>query len=309
MLNYIIRRLLQGLVVMLIVSFATFGLMHLAPGSPIDLMLGEAGRVTDEQIASIERQWGLDRPFHEQYIIWLGNVLQGDLGESVVRRGVPVLDMVSEAAWVTIQLNTLAIALAVGVSLPVGVLAATWRYSRFDYASMVGATLGVALPNFWLGLMLIILFTATLGILPGSGWGSWQQMILPVIVMAVENTAIFARMMRSSTIEVMTQDYVQVAKAKGLAQIPIILRHVVRNSLLPVISVIGWRIAFILSGTIVVETVFGVPGLGRLFITSVDRLDYQVMQGIVLLFAVVVVIGNLLTDLTYAYIDPRIRLS
>lgn len=309
MVTYIIRRLLQGLVVMFLVSFFTFALMHLAPGSPVDLMLGEAGRVTDEQIAEIEARWGLDRPFHEQYLTWLGNVLRGDLGTSVVRRGFPVTEMVGEAAWVTIQLNAMAVLLAVGVSLPVGLLAANWRYSRFDYASMVGATLGVALPNFWLALMLIILFTAWLDVLPGSGWGSWEQMILPVLVMAVENTAIFARMMRSSTIEIMSQDFVQVARAKGLSEAPVVMRHVFRNSLLPVISVIGWRIAFILSGTIVVETVFGVPGLGQLFITSVDRLDYQVMQGIVLLFAVVVVLGNLITDLAYAYIDPRIRLS
>jgi peptide/nickel transport system permease protein len=308
MFTYIIRRLLQGLVVIVIVSFLTFGLMHLAPGDPIDIMVGEA-RVTDEQIERIRAQWGLDRPFHEQYITWVGNVLRGDFGQSVVRRGFPVSEMVSEAAWVTIQLNIWAMIVSIGIALPVGMVAAIRRYSTFDYFSMLGATLGVALPNFWVGLMLIILFAGVLGILPSSGLRSWQHFILPVAVLALEQTALLARLMRSSTIDVMTQDFVTVARAKGLAQFPVIFRHIARNALLPVVTIIGYRISFILSGTIVVETVFSIPGLGQLFVQSVIRLDYQVMQAIVLLLALVVVIGNLLTDLTYAYIDPRIRIQ
>jgi peptide/nickel transport system permease protein len=308
MLTYIIRRLLQGIVVILLVTVFTFGLMHLAPGDPIDIMVGEA-RVTDEQIERIRAQWGLDRPVHEQYFVWLGNALQGDFGQSVVRRGTDVSDMVTEAAWVTLQLNILAMIVSVGIALPVGMIAAIRRYSTFDYASMLGATLGVALPNFWVGLMLIFLFAGALGILPSSGLRSWSAYILPVAVLALEQTALLARMMRSSTIDVMTQDFVSVARAKGLAEFPVIFRHIARNALLPVVTIIGYRLSFILSGTIVVETVFSVPGLGQLFVTSVQRLDYQVMQAIVLLFAVAVVFGNLLTDLTYAYIDPRIRIQ
>jgi peptide/nickel transport system permease protein len=308
MLTYIIRRLLQGIVVIVIVSILTFGLMHLAPGDPIDIMVGEA-RVTDEQIEAIRAQWGLDRPVHEQYITWVGNAITGDFGRSVVRRGVPVSEMVTEAAWVTIQLNVLAMIVSIGVALPVGMIAAIRRYSAFDYFSMLGATLGVALPNFWVGLMLIILFAGQLGILPSSGLRSWQHYILPVIVLAIEQTALLARLMRSSTIDIMTQDFVTVARAKGLAEFPIILRHIARNALLPVVTIIGYRISFILSGTIVVETVFAIPGIGQLFINSVIRLDYQVMQAIVLLLAIAVVLGNLITDLTYAYIDPRIRIQ
>jgi peptide/nickel transport system permease protein len=308
MLTFIIRRVLQGLVVIAIVSFLTFALMHLAPGDPIDIMVGEA-RVTDEQIARIQAQWGLDKPFHEQYITWVGNVLQGDFGESVVRRGTPVSEMVLEGAWVTIQLNVMAMILSIGVALPVGMIAAIRRYSSFDYFSMLGASLGVALPNFWVGLMLIFLFAGYLGILPSSGLNSPTAYILPVVVLAIEQTALLARLMRGSTIDVMTQDFVTVARAKGLTELPIIFRHIARNALLPVITIIGYRISFILSGTIVVETVFAVPGIGRQFITSVDRLDYQVMQAIVLLLSIAVVIGNLLTDLTYAYIDPRIRIQ
>jgi peptide/nickel transport system permease protein len=308
MLTYIIRRLLQGIIVIFLVTVFTFGLMHLAPGDPIDIMVGEA-RVTDEQIERIRAQWGLDRPVHEQYIVWLGNAVRGDFGQSVVRRGVDVSDMVFEAAWVTIQLNVLAMIVSIGVALPVGMIAAIRRYSSFDYFSMLGATLGVALPNFWVGLMLIFLFAGMLGILPSSGLRGPAHFVLPVAVLALEQTALLARMMRSSTIDVMTQDFVNVARAKGLAEMPVIFRHIARNALLPVVTIIGYRLSFILSGTIVVETVFSVPGLGQLFVTSVQRLDYQVMQAIVLLFAVAVVIGNLLTDLTYAYIDPRIRIQ
>ncbi|TVR74328.1 MAG: ABC transporter permease [Sphaerobacteraceae bacterium] len=308
MLTYIIRRLLQGMVVILLVTVFTFGLMHLAPGDPIDIMVGEA-RVTDEQIERIRAQWGLDRPVHEQYFVWLGNAFQGDFGQSVVRRGTDVSEMVTEAAWVTLQLNILAMIVSIGIALPVGMIAAIRRYSTFDYVSMLGATLGVALPNFWVGLMLIFLFAGTFGILPSSGLRTWSAFILPVAVLALEQTALLARMMRSSTIDVMTQDFVNVARAKGLAEFPVIFRHIARNALLPVVTIIGYRLSFILSGTIVVETVFSVPGLGQLFVTSVQRLDYQVMQAIVLLFAVAVVVGNLLTDLTYAYIDPRIRIQ
>jgi peptide/nickel transport system permease protein len=308
MFTYIIRRLLQGLVVILLVTVFTFGLMHLAPGDPIDIMVGEA-RVTDEQIERIRAQWGLDRPVHEQYIVWLGNALQGDFGQSVVRRGVDVSEMVAEAAWVTIRLNVWAMIVSIGVALPVGMIAAIRRYSSFDYFSMLGATLGVALPNFWVGLMLIFLFAGQFGMLPSSGLRGWNYYILPVAVLALEQTALLARMMRSSTIDVMTQDFVSVARAKGLAEMPVIFRHIARNALLPVVTIIGYRLSFILSGTIVVETVFSVPGLGQLFVTSVQRLDYQVMQAIVLLLAIAVVFGNLLTDLTYAYIDPRIRIQ
>lgn len=308
MLIYILRRLLQGIVVIFLVTVFTFGLMHLAPGDPIDVMVGEA-RVTDEQIERIRAQWGLDRPVHEQYVVWLVNALQGDFGESVVRRGVEVSDMVVEAAWVTLRLNILATAVAIGIALPVGMIAAIRRYSTFDYFSVVGATLGVALPNFWVGLMLIFLFAGYFEILPSSGLQGPSYYILPVIVLAIEQMALLTRMMRSSTIDVMTQDFVNVARAKGLSETPIIFRHIARNALLPVVTVIGYRLSFILSGTIVVETVFSIPGLGQMFVTSVQRLDYQVMQAIVLLFAIAVVLGNLLTDLTYAYIDPRIRIQ
>ncbi len=308
MFHYIVRRLLQGLVVIFLVTLATFALMHLAPGSPVDILIGEA-QVSQEVIDAITKKWGLDKPWYEQYLVWLGNMLRGDFGQSMVRTGVPVSQMLLEAAPVTLKLNLYSFALALLIAIPAGVLAAVRRYSLFDYFSMVGATLGVALPNFWVGLMLIIIFSQKLRWLPSGGSGSWQHYVLPVAVLATEQMAVLARLTRGATAEVLHQDFVTTARAKGLSEVTVLFRHVVRNALLPVITIVGYRLAFILSGTIVVETVFAWPGLGRLFILSIDRLDYQVVQAIVFLFTVLVVIGNLLTDLVYAYVDPRIRIQ
>jgi ABC-type dipeptide/oligopeptide/nickel transport system permease component len=310
MLRYIVRRLLQGIVVIFLISFMTFGLMHLAPGDPIRLLTGQNNaRMTPEQLDNIRAHWGLDKPFHEQYIRWLTNAMRGDFGTSLVRRGVPVTDMVGEAAVVTIKLNVYSWLLALGVALPVGMVAALRRNSKFDYFTMLGATFGVALPTFWVALMLIVLFASVVNILPSSGLTSWKSWVLPVVVLALDQAAVYARLMRGATLEVMNQDYVTVARAKGLGEAPVVLRHIARNALLPIVTIIGLRFSFILSGTIVVEQVFGLPGLGRMFLDSVTRQDYQVVQAIVFLFALVVVLSNLLTDLAYAYIDPRIRIQ
>lgn len=305
--RYIGMRILQGLIVIALVSVGTFSLMHLVPGDPVDLMVGEA-QVTGEQLAAIRAHWGLDRPVYMQYLTWIGNMLKGDLGKSMVRPGVEVSKMIGEAAAVTIRLNLIALLFAVVIALPIGIIAAVKRYSALDYFFMIGASLGIALPNFWVGLMLIILFSLILRWLPPFGIMTWKGWILPVIVLASEQTALFARMMRSAAMEVLGMDFVTTARAKGVSEKMVLLKHVARNALLPVVTVIGYRIAFVLSGTIVVETVFALPGLGRLFVSSVDRLDYQVVQAIVLILSVVVVLGNLVTDLVYGLIDPRIRL-
>jgi peptide/nickel transport system permease protein len=307
MLRYVALRLLQGILVIFLVSVATFIIMHLAPGNPVDIMVGEA-QVTQEQIDAIMRKWGFDRPLHEQYLTWLANIARGDFGQSVIRTGVPVSQMLQEAAPATVQLNLLALSVAVIIAIPAGIFAATKRNSVFDFATMIGSTLGVALPNYWVGLMLIILFSLNLGWLPPFGATTWQGYVLPVAVLALGEMAVLARMSRGATMEVLGQDYVTTARAKGLSGRAVLVRHVVRNALLPVVTMLGYRLAFVLSGTIVVETIFAWPGIGRLFIDSVYRLDYQVVQAIVLVLSSLVVLGNLLTDLTYAYIDPRIRI-
>lgn len=307
MLQYVIVRVLQGLLVIFLVSIASFGIMQAAPGSPVDILIGEA-QVSDEQIEAITKKWGLDKPWYEQYGVWLGNVVTGDFGRSVIRTGVPVRQMVAEAAPVTLKLNAIALLVAVLVAVPIGVIAGIKRYSKFDYASMVGATIGIAMPNYWMGLMLIIIFSLKLGWLPPYGSGGWRSYVMPVTVLAMTEMAILARLSRGSTAEALSQDYVTTARAKGLREPVVVTRHVVRNSLLPIVTILGYRMAFLLSGTIVVETIFAWPGIGSLLFASIDRKDYQVVQAIVLLLATIVVVANLLTDLLYAYIDPRIRI-
>jgi peptide/nickel transport system permease protein len=305
-----VLRLLQGALVIVLISVLTFGILHLTPGDPILILIGETGRtqLTTAQIEAIRHYWGLDQPLYVQYFTWVGHMVRGDFGESVIRVGVPVRQMILEAAPVTVKINALALLLSIALALPAGILAGVKQYSLFDYAGTVGATLGVSLPNFWVALMLIILFALKLGWLPPFGVATWQGYILPVLVLSIEQLAVLTRLMRGTTIETLGQDFVRTARAKGLPERAVLGRHVVRNALLPVVTVIGYRLAFLLSGTIVIETVFAVPGLGQLFVNSVYHLDYQVVQAIVFVLTVLVVAANLLTDLVYAYIDPRIRL-
>jgi ABC-type dipeptide/oligopeptide/nickel transport system permease component len=310
MLTYIIRRVLQGIVVLFIVSFLSFAILQAAPGDPIELMLGEgAVQITPEQRQAILEDWGLDKPWYVQYYLWLRNFVSGDLGESIVQSGRPVEDMLLDAAIPTLQLNFLASVFAVLVAIPAGMLAAIKRYSIFDSGTMVWASAGVALPNFWVGLMLIILFSLVLGWLPPFGSVGWKAFIMPVFVLAINEVALLTRLMRGTMLEVLGQDYVTTARSKGLAEYVVIVRHAVRNAMLPVITIIGLRIAFLISGSVVVESIFSWPGLGTLLITSVERFDFQVVQGIVVLLTVFVVVINILTDVAYAFIDPRIRLT
>ncbi|HEX3724120.1 MAG TPA: ABC transporter permease [Nitrolancea sp.] len=311
MLRYVIRRLLQGIVVIFLISIATFGILHLTPGDPVYILIGETGKtqLTPQQIQQIRHYWGLDRPLYVQYFTWIGHMAHGSFGESVIELGTPVNTMIWRAAPVTFKLNLFALIIAIGVAIPAGIAAGIKQYSILDYISNVGATLGVSLPSFWIALMVIILFALKLGWLPPFGVSSWKGYILPVFVLSIEQMAIITRLMRSTTIETLGQDFVRTARAKGLGETAVLARHVVRNSLLPVVTVIGYRLAFLLSGTIIVETVFAVPGIGQLFVNSVYHLDYQVVQAIVLILSVLVVLANLVTDLIYAYVDPRIRLQ
>jgi peptide/nickel transport system permease protein len=310
MARYLTVRLFHGAIVIFLISILTFAIMRMMPGDPVYLLFGEGQvRISEEQMDAIREQWGLNEPLYIQYGIWAKNMLQGDFGDSLIRRGVPVRTMIFEAIPVTATLNVFALGLALLIAIPLGIAAGMRRNSPLDYATSVGSALGIATPNFWLGLMLIVIFSLYLGWVPPFGLRSWQGYILPVIVLATEQMAVLARVMRASTVEVMTEDYVRTAYAKGLPRRTVILRHAVRNALLPIITVIGFRIAFLLSGTIVVETVFAIPGIGRLFTDSVFRLDYQVVQSLVVLLAVLVVASNIVTDLIYAMVDPRIRIE
>lgn len=308
MFNYIISRLLQGILVLFLISVVTFIIMRMMPGDPVRLLLGEgAVKMTQEQIDAVRNRLGLDRPYYEQYLIWATGMLRGDFGESLIRRGVPVRDMIFQAMPVTGYLNLMAIAVALVLSIPAGIIAAVRRNSVFDYILTLGSTAGAALPNFWVALVSIIFFALWMGWLPPYGLKEWDGYVLPVAVLALGEMAIYARVMRGATIEVLNQDYVRTATAKGLSHQVVVMRHAVRNALLPVVTVIGFRIAFLFSGTIIIENIFAIPGIGRLFLDSVFRIDYQVVQSIVVILAALVVVANLVTDLIYAYVDPRLR--
>ena len=306
MISYLIKRLLQGALVLFLVTFLTFYVMYKMPGDPARNMVGQA-RVTDAQLELIRDKWNLNDGFWSRYTTWLGNLFSGDLGTSMMRPGQAIGDMIQSASWMTFQLTSMAMIMSLSIAIPVGVLAATRRNSVLDYVTTLGSTLGVAVPNYWIGIMAIVLFSVQLGWLPPYGADSWKSYILPVIVLSIEEMAAVMRLMRGTTIEVLGQDYVKTAQAKGLKQNLILTRHVVRNALLPVITLIGYRMAFILSGTIVIETVFSWPGLGQLFFDAITNQDMQVVQAIVLLLAALVVIMNILTDLMYAVVDPRVR--
>jgi ABC-type dipeptide/oligopeptide/nickel transport system permease component len=305
---YIVKRLIQGVIVLFFVTLLTFFVMYFMPGDPARQMVGQA-YVTEEQLDAIRDKWHLNDPWYTRYWTWVSNVVQGDFGTSMMRPGVAITDMIGQAAGMTLRLTAISFTLSLLIALPVGVIAAVKRYSWFDYLSMLGSTVGVAVPNYWIGLMAIILFSVKLGWLPPYGSSGWKSYLLPVIVLSIDEVAGLARITRGATIEVLGQDYVTTARAKGLKNGAILWRHVVRNTLLPVITIIGYRAAFILSGTIVVETVFAWPGMGRLFYQAITSQDLQVVQAIVLLLTTLVVVANILTDLTYAFIDPRVRIT
>jgi len=304
--RYVVLRVLQGILVIWIVTLMVFTILHLTPGDPVDLIVGEAN-VTHAQREEIRHFWGLDKPVHVQYLLWLRNIVHGDFGVSVSFGGRPVSDLLRAAAPNTLKLNALALLFSLIVAIPMGIFAAVKRYTIFDASATIASTLGVSIPNFWLGLILIIIFALKLGWLPPFGSTGWKSYVLPVFVLATEQMALIARLMRATTLEVMNQEYVATARAKGLNERVVMLRHVVRNALLPIITVIGFRVGVLLSGTIVIETVFAWPGIGRLLFQAISRRDYLVVQSVVTLGAVVVVLATLVTDIVYAYADPRIR--
>lgn len=306
MLRYAARRILQSVVVLFTVTAMSFFLLHLAPGDPVDLLVGDVP-MTTAQLQEIRHFWGLDRPVQEQYVIWLSNMVRGDLGESVSFGGRQVAQLIADAAPATIQLNLLALLLSTAVAIPAGVIAALRKHSAFDAGIMLGSVLGISLPGFWLGLMLIVLFSLTLRLLPAFGQSDWRSYVMPVFVLATEQTALLARMSRATMLEVLDEDYVRTARAKGLGERTVIVRHALRNALLPIVTILGYRVGFLLSGTIVIETVFGWPGVGRLLFEAIGQRDYVVVQAITLLGGTLVVMANLVTDLSYAFVDPRIR--
>lgn len=305
MLKYILRRLVHLVLVMFGISCVVFGVMFLS-GDPTLLMVGEGWSV--QEIEELRHQMGFDRPWYVQYADFLVNAVQGDFGDSLRQRQ-PAMGLVLDRMPATIELTAAAMAISIVIAVPVGMLSAIKRNSIWDNIAMFLALLGQAMPVFWLGLLLILLFGVELQWLPISGRGGITHLILPALTLGLYSTARNARMIRSSLLEVMGQDYIRTARAKGLGEWSVVYRHALRNALVPVITLIGLQVGVLLGGAVVTETIFAWPGVGRLVINAIHGKDYPVVQAAVLLLAVIVVVTNLLVDLAYAYLDPRVRFS
>lgn len=312
MLNYIARRLLFAIPVLIGASFLVFISIRFIPGDPAVAIAGELA--TPEYIAQVREQMGLDEPLMIQYGLYLQRTLQGDWGQSV-RTRVPVTQEIMERLPRTLQLAAWSLAIAAIFGIPIGVVSATRANSWIDTTSMIFALLGVSMPIFWLGLMLMIFFsvqmTAWLGLsqpfLPPTGSETWRHAIMPVIALSANSMAIQARMTRATMLEVLRADYIRAARAKGVREQVVVYKHALRNALVPIVTIIGLQFGTLLGGAVLTETVFAWPGIGRLLIDSISYRDYPVIQGTVLLIAGGFVLVNLLVDITYAYLNPRIR--
>jgi len=304
MAGFILKRLLMMILVMMGVVLLVFSMIYFSPGKPEDYILGDMATDADKQAFRVEN--GLDKPFIIQYFIYLKNMTMGNLGISYTTRR-PAIDEILERFTVTFKISLLSIVFSIVVGIGTGVVSAVRQYSIWDNISRILAIAGMSMPNFWLGLMLILLFSVVLGWLPASGISTWKHWILPSITVGSASTAAIMRMTRSSMLEAIRQDYIRTAKAKGQKNWVIIFVHAFRNAVIPVITIIGINFGFLLGGAAVVETVFAIPGLGKLIVDGIKVKNAPVVQGGIVFAAVVMSFINLIVDVLYAYVDPRIR--
>lgn len=290
--------------VMLGVTFLVFSIMYLTPGDPAQMLLGESA--SKEALEQMRQQMGLNDPFIVQYARFVGNAVTGHFGTSYTTKREVFTEIFSRFP-ATLQLASSGVLLAVLIGVPVGIISATKQYSAFDNVSMVGALLGVSMPNFWQGLMLILLFSVTLGWLPSGGYGELKNLILPTITLGTSSAAIITRMTRSSMLEVIRQDYIRTARAKGVAENVVIMKHALKNALIPVITVIGLQFGHLLGGAVLTESVYSWPGIGRLLVDAIKQKDTPMVQALVVFIAVTFSFVNLGVDLLYAFVDPRIK--
>lgn len=302
----IARRLLAMIPIVLGVTIVVFSILHLAPGCPTTIILGDAA--TPEAIAELRARLGLDDPLQVQYFRWLSGVVTGDFGRSIHTR-----QLVSEMVWqrvpATLELTLTAMILSLVIAIPVGIISATKQYSIFDHTGMVVALFGVSMPSFWIGLMVIFIFGFQLGWFPISGRGGLEHLILPAIVLGTGQAALIARLTRSAMLEVIKQNYIATARSKGLAERIVIIKHALKNALIPIVTIIALQLPGLFGGAVIVETVFAWPGMGRLIVTSIFVRDFPVVQAVVLVMAIIVVLCNLLADILYFFLDPRIKYS
>ena len=303
--RYLLRRLSHTVLVIVGISVISFFFLHLS-GDPVGLILPQDA--TLEQIAALRQQMRLDEPIYMQYLHFVTSALQGDLGRSIYTRE-PVLRLILERMPATLELAVAALLLSLVIAVPIGVLAAVKRGSWLDTISMSVALFGLSMPHFWLGIMFIMLFSVQLGWLPTSGRGTWAQLVMPALALGISLIALFARLTRSAMLDVLSQDYVRTARAKGLGEALVVGKHALRNALIPLVTVIGMEFGFLLGGAVIIETVFAWPGVGRLIVQSILDRDYPVVQAAVMLLAIVFVVVNLCVDLLYAWLDPNISLD
>jgi oligopeptide transport system permease protein len=301
--KYIVRRVLWLILVLLVVSFITFALMHLIPGGPWD----REKALPPQVIENLNRRYGLDKPFLVQYGNYVWGLLHGDLGVSYSFQDRSVTQIIMQGLPKTATLGLTAFALAILIGIPLGMAAALRQNSAVDYASVLFSTIFASIPGFVMGILLMIVFGVALHWLPTGGWGSIRQIIMPSFALAALPAAFIARITRASTLEVMRQDYVRTARAKGLQERIVLTRHILRNSLIPVVTIAGPELAFLVSGSFIIEQLFSIPGIGRLFVQGVFARDYGLIMGSILFYAFVVAVINLVVDVLYAAIDPRIR--
>lgn len=312
MLSYLIGRILALAPVLLVVAIVVFLLIHLTPGDPARVLLGQDA--TPEQVQNLRHEMGLDRPLAVQFVLWFGRALHGDLGLSFFQH-IPVTADILQHASPTVTLSLMAISVSLLIGIPAGVISAVFRNSWLDQGSLALAMLGAAVPSFWLGLSLIVIFAVNLGWFPSSGYRtpvegigrSLHYLILPALALGLPNSSLIIRFTRSSLLDVIGNDYIRTARAKGVSERAVIFHHALRNALVPILTVVGLTFAALMGGAVVTETVFSLPGIGQLVVSSVLRRDYPVIQGIILTVATVYVLINLAVDLLYFLVDPRVK--
>lgn len=312
MIAFLAKRLAVGLTTLLVASMVVFAVLEIVPGDPAQLMLGM--NATDEALAALREQMGLNQPVVARYLGWVGGLLVGDFGRSFTYSS-PVIELVAERAVVSLPLALMALILSTAIAIPVGLFAAARRGKPADTLAMGAAQFGVAVPNFWFALILIYVFAVWLRLVPAGGFAGWENgllsglraLLLPAIALALPQAAILARVTRSALLEVLGEDYIRTARAKGMPRKAVLWRHALRNAMIPVLTILGLQFAFLLAGTIIIENVFYLPGLGRLVFQAITQRDLIVVEGVVMLLVASVVLVNILVDICYALVDPRLR--
>ena len=310
MINYTIKRILEVIPVLLIVSIIVFSVMHLLPGDPTLLMLAgaEGGSIPQERLDELRIIMGLNKPLYEQYYNFISNAISGDLGTSI-RLRTPVTEILLQKFPYTIKLSLLGLMIAIFLGVIIGLVAALFKDTWLDHFSMTFSLIGVSMPIYWLGLLLILIFSINLNIFPSSGATGWKSIVLPALTLGFVSAGLISRLLRSSLLEVLNEDYIRTAKGKGLTDKIILIKHALKNAMIPVITILGLQFGNMLAGAVVTETVFSRPGLGRLVVNGILWKDYPLVQGTVLFIACIYVLVNLFVDISYYWFDPRIKLK